>query len=130
LTSEITDVIERRILDIVKRAGKKGILQREIWSKLSIDSRRGHRILKHLEAQGVIERIPITYRGRRTYIVKPTPKLFASIKIPEELAEIPCFFCKLLPRCSSGHMNPLDCDKFSRWLNNLTKAGVSVEVTM
>ena len=128
MTEEIADVIERRILDVIKKAGEKGILQREIWSKISIDSRRGHRILKHLEAQGVIERIPITYRGRRTYIVKPTAKLFMAIKIPPELEEVPCFLCKLLPRCSSGHTNPLDCEKFSSWLKALAKSGLELEV--
>jgi len=51
-----------------------------------------------------------------------------AIKIPPELEEVPCFLCKLLPRCSSGHTNPLDCEKFSSWLKALAKSGLELEV--
>jgi len=128
LSKEIADVIERRILDVVRKAGEKGILQREIWAKLSIDSRKGHRILKHLEAQGYIERIPVTYRGRRTYIVKPTSKLFAVVRIPPVLEEIPCFYCEHLPHCSSGYRDPLSCEKFIAWLKASKTVRASVGV--
>ncbi len=128
--SEITDVIERRILEVVKEAGPEGIIQREIWVKLSIDSRRGHRILKYLEAQGYIKREPITYRGRKTYLVKPASKLFQRIELPPELDSIPCFYCEHLSQCSGGYRSPLECKKLYSWLYGKEKAeAAEVEVT-
>ncbi|RLE96084.1 MAG: transcription factor TFIIIC [Thermoprotei archaeon] len=128
LSGEISDIIERKILEIIKKAGKEGILQREIWHKIDLDSRRGHKILRRLEAQGYIVREPVIHKGRKTYIVRPAARLFIKFRLPPELDDVPCFYCEFLPQCYEGYRNPLECEKLKNWLEAPFTAQLKVEL--
>ena len=108
--------IEKRILDLVSASGEAGILQRDVWHLLKLDSRKGSRIVKRLEQMGLVTREVIVHRGRRMYLLKPTLKLLRSPKLSPLLGEIPCFYCPLLLNCFNNERHPLICEKLDRWL--------------
>ncbi len=115
--SDLANLIERKILEVVRESGKKGILQREIWKILGLDSRNGARIIRRLEQQGFVTRDTVTYKGRKTYMVFATKKALTPLKIPDEVKEIPCFSCEKLERCGEGAgINPITCKKLNNWL--------------
>lgn len=118
VTESMSDIIERQILDIVKSAGDKGVLQRDIWNMVKIDSRRGIKIIKRLERYGLITRESYIYKGRKTYILRPTSKVFKEITLPVFLDSIPCFFCPLVLKCSSGDISTSQCQELDRWLES------------
>jgi len=107
--------LERRVLEIVRAAGDAGILQKEVWHLLNIDSRRGSRIVKRLEQMGLIQREVVVHRGRKVYLLKPTPKLRRMLTLPEELDEIPCFYCPVLTTCGEPS-KILSCERLHKWL--------------
>ncbi len=104
------EALERRILDILKKAGEKGILQRDLWGILNVDSRRGIKVIRRLERMGLIKREACTYKGRKTYILRPTPKAYHKVELPPFLDEIPCFYCPRLQRCSRGDLPVETCE--------------------
>ncbi len=107
--------LEWRVLEAVAAAGEAGILQKDIWRLLNIDSRKGSRIIKRLERMGLVAREEVVHRGRKMYLLKPTPKLKGMPKIPDELDRIPCFYCPLLISC--GELTKiLSCERMERWL--------------
>ncbi|RLF06255.1 MAG: transcription factor TFIIIC [Thermoprotei archaeon] len=108
--------LERKILDIVAASGEAGILQRDIWHLLNIDSRRGSRIVKRLERMGFLTREVVVHKGRRMYLLKPTPKLLLVPKLPPVLDEIPCFYCPHLLSCSGEASRVLNCERLEKWL--------------
>ena len=108
--------LERKILDIVAASGEAGILQRDIWHLLNIDGRRGSRIVKRLERMGFLTREVVVHKGRRMYLLKPTPKLLLVPKLPSVLDEIPCFYCPHLLSCSGEASRVLNCEKLEKWL--------------
>ncbi len=110
------EIIERKIIDLVRKAGEKGVIQRELWKELGIDSRRGIRIIRRLEQQGIIKREELYYRGRKTYILKPAIMMKAKVVLKPILDEIPCFYCPFLLKCGSGEINPIQCEKLNEWL--------------
>jgi len=116
LTETVSEIVEKEILDIVKNAGDKGILQREIWGKIKIDSRRGIKIIKRLEKRGLLTREEYMYKGRKTYLLKPTSKAFKKVRLSEFLEDIPCFFCPYLYKCGSGEFHPAHCKLLDKWL--------------
>jgi DNA-binding MarR family transcriptional regulator len=107
--------LERRILEILREAGDNGILQREIWKKLDLDSRKGLKILRKLEAQGLLVKDQVTYKGRKTYILRLARK-HEEIKLPDFLDNIPCFYCPYLQKCASGEREIYSCPKLQEWL--------------
>jgi DNA-binding MarR family transcriptional regulator len=107
--------LERRIIEILKEAKGDGILQREIWKKLDLDSRKGLKLLRKLEAQGLIIREQVTYKGRKTYILK-LAKIHEEVYLPEFLERIPCFYCPYLQKCASGERDIYSCPKLQEWL--------------
>lgn len=110
--------LEKKAFDLIKKAGKKGILQSELWHILGIDSREGSRIALKLLKRGLIEREPVTHNGKRTYrlYIKKTEDVTAKIKL-NGIIEIPCFTCPLYTRCSEGgYINPATCDRLNEWI--------------
>jgi len=107
---------EKMIIELVKNAGDEGVVQRELWKKIGLDSRRGIKIIRKLEQQGVISREEIVYKGRKTYILKPATMMRAQIEIPSFLDEIPCVFCPDLPRCESNLENVANCEILNKWI--------------
>jgi len=113
--------IEKEIINLVKNAGDEGIIQRELWKKIGLDSRRGIKILRRLEQQGIISRTEIIYKGRKTYILKPASMMKAQIVIPEFLDDVPCMFCPNLSRCESGAQSIADCEILNKWIEEKKK---------
>lgn len=112
-----TAAIERRILEAVREAGDKGILQRELWRVVGIDSRNGARIVRRLEQRGFLVREAVMYKGRRTYVVRLTKKALTPIVLDPVLVSIPCFTCPMLSRCGEGApTSPVKCERLNRWL--------------
>lgn len=112
------ELLLRKVLETIRNEGEKGILQKELWKKLGLDSRKGLKIIKRLEEQGLIEREQIVQRGRKTYVVRATHKLKKEIELPEFLDELPCFYCPNLSRCASGEIDFLSCPALKRWLES------------
>jgi len=112
------EVLERKTLEIVREAGEKGVLQKDLWKKLGLDSRKGLKIVRKLEEQGLILREQVVLRGRKTYVIRPATPLQKETTIPDFLEEIPCFFCPNLARCASGEVDFLECPILRRWLTN------------
>ncbi|ABL77779.1 helix-turn-helix transcriptional regulator [Thermofilum pendens] len=108
--------LERRVLELLREAGEKGVLQRELWKKLDVDSRKGLKILRKLESQGLIAKEQVVYKGRKTYVLK-LAKEAEEVQIPGFLEEIPCFFCPFLHKCASGERDIYSCAILQEWLN-------------
>lgn len=106
--------LERRLLELVSAAGEAGILQRDVWHLLNIDSRKGSRIIKRLEKMGLIARETVVHKGRRVYLLKPTKRLRVMPRLPDELEEIPCFYCPLLISCGDPS-KILNCERMAKW---------------
>ena len=68
------DILEKRSLDLIFKAGDDGILQTDLWKKLSMSSREGSRICVRLESWGLIRRDKILCEGRWTYRIMSTRK--------------------------------------------------------
>ncbi len=108
--------IEKKIIELVREAGEEGIIQRELWKIIGLDSRRGVRIIRRLEQQGIISRSEIIYKGRKTYILRPSIMMKAKTVIPDYLDDIPCIFCPDLPRCASGERSVTSCPRLNEWI--------------
>lgn len=113
----LSNDLERKILEIVRESGEKGILQRDLWKILGIDSRNGSRVIRRLEQRGYLTREAVMYKGRKTYIVRATQKALTPLVIDELLKSIPCFTCEYLEKCGEGaEINPTKCDKINKWI--------------
>jgi len=115
--NSVPEILERKLLKLLSEIGDEGILQKELWKKLNIDSRKGIKIVRRLERQGLLTRKSVIYRGRKTYIVKLSPKYYVKKTIPNDVMEVPCFFCSLLEDCGERiSVNPINCPKLNAWL--------------
>jgi len=115
--SERTSNIERKILRALEKAGEKGVIQRELWGMLGVDSRSGARIVARLERMGLVKRKRIMYKGKATYLLKIHEEAKIEMKILEEIKEIPCFTCQYLDICGEGgSVTPEKCMKLLQWL--------------
>ncbi|AKG39448.1 hypothetical protein MA03_08110 [Infirmifilum uzonense] len=112
------DLLLKKVLETIVNEGDSGILQKELWKKLGLDSRKGLKIIKRLEEQGLIEREQVIQRGRKTYIVRAAHRARKEIELPAFLDEIPCFYCPNLARCASGEVDFLSCPLLKRWLES------------
>ncbi|MEM4435064.1 MAG: hypothetical protein QXP10_03200, partial [Sulfolobales archaeon] len=63
---------EERVLEIIRESTKKsgGIVQSELWRILGIDSREGSKLIARLMRKGLLMREAITYKGKKTYILR------------------------------------------------------------
>lgn len=119
------DEVERKIINIVEKAGEKGLIQRELWNMLGLDSRSGARIISRLEKRGIVERERTVYKGKLTYLVRVAKKYRERRYISPLLKDIPCFSCENLFRCGEGgEHDPAKCEKLSRWLQEKTSDDV------
>ncbi len=110
--------LEQKAFNLIRKAGKKGILQSELWHRLGIDSREGSRIALKLLKRGLIGREPVTHNGKRTYrlYIKKVKEVTERIKL-NGVIDIPCFTCPLYSKCSEGsYINPSTCVKLTEWI--------------
>lgn len=111
------EALEKKVYEAILEAGDTGIMQRDLWKKVGVDSRMGMRILRRLERQGLITREEIVYKGRRSYLVRAVPSTERELQLPDFLDDIPCFYCSDLRRCAYGERDILSCPLIQRWLN-------------
>ena len=114
---------EQDVLRIVMELGDLGILQSELWKKLTADSREGSRAILRLERKGLIARKKELHEGRWTYRVF-AKRRYSTI---DSIVDIPCAFCDLTRACSQGWlMNPNKCENLTRWLQTLAASAKAV----
>jgi hypothetical protein len=108
---------EQDVLRIVMELGDMGILQSELWKKLTADSREGSRAILRLEKKGLIARKKELHEGRWTYRVF-AKRRYSTI---DSIVDIPCAFCDLVGNCpQSWIMNPNKCEHLTKWLQSHT----------
>jgi len=109
--------LEHKTLQFIVSAGAEGLLQSELWHKVSASSREGSRISIKLENKGLIHRERELHDGRWTY------RLFSK-KRPVSLGSIltcPCLVCESNPRCEvGGSISPNDCERLTEWIMNVS----------
>jgi len=114
-------LMEKRAIEIIKKAGDNGVLQSDLWKILGTDSREGSRIAIRLEKKGIINREPTIHEGKKTYIlriIKRPPKKISIVTVKG----CPCFTCPDLTRCGVGQpINPISCEKLTKWLIEQTQ---------
>ncbi len=83
----------------------EGMLQRELWKELGVDSRKCSRIVKKLEESGLIDRVEFKKEGIKTYLLKAKmqPVHPEDLLAGDEL--IPCIACDL--ECVVDECHPL-----------------------
>lgn len=110
---------EQDVLRIVMELGDMGILQSELWKKLTADSREGSRAILRLERKGLIARKKELHDGRWTYRVF-AKRRYSTI---DSIVDIPCAFCDLIGNCpQSWIMNPNKCEHLTEWLQSQATA--------
>jgi len=112
---KITEDLYAKALEIIRKAGPQGILQRDLWKSLNVSSREGSRIALALEKRGLIIREPVTQECWKTFrLVAISNDLRVSL---ETVEGCPCFSCMNLSRCGSGQqISPENCEDLTEWL--------------
>lgn len=109
--------IESMAMEMIQKAGEKGLLQVDLLKKLGMDNRSGAKLISGLEEQGLIRRSKELYRGKWTHRIGQT-----AAKIPVVTwgdMDCPCFFCNDSGRCGLGNMiSPSSCSDLSGWLKS------------
>jgi DNA-binding MarR family transcriptional regulator len=114
------------------------VVQSTIPSKTKLNPKLVSKVINKLEKMGLIERTPIMYNKRKTYIIKPNIEAavkalkeigedFINIEdIIEEIIAIPCIRCPHTEKCyEGGFYDPLFCplltDYIEKKINNSNK---------
>jgi len=69
LSRRLSD-LEKRIIEVLESVGEEGVIQRELWNLLGVDSRSGMRVVARLERRGLLTRKRIYHKGKATYLLK------------------------------------------------------------
>ncbi|MEL9997333.1 MAG: hypothetical protein QXH99_02435 [Sulfolobales archaeon] len=121
----VKEGLEDKVLEIIKSSGEEGVVQSELWGQLNIDSREGSKIVMKLVKSGLVSRVPVVYKGRKTYKLVYVSKQPNSTQLVVKLnpvMTIPCFLCKDLDKCGLGsYFNPLICNKLTTYLLERSK---------
>jgi hypothetical protein len=101
------------VYKLVVEHGKNGVLQSELWKKLSLTSRDGSRLAIRLEKRGMVKREKVLDGGRWTYRLTPL-RLPAQIK---SIEQFPCITCGSEAKCSpTGVISPYMCMELEKWV--------------
>lgn len=106
---------ERKAFWLILDAGDEGLLQVEMWRRLSLNDREGSRIALKFEKMGFVERQRVSLGGGRwTYRL-------ISLKKPvtiDSIRDCPCAACNEIERCIPGrHVSPVNCPILTDWIN-------------
>ena len=109
-------------LQLIVNTGDHGVLQSELWRKLSASSREGSRIALKLENKGFIRRERELFGGRWTYRLYPK-KRPTSIN---SIIDCPCLMCPEAFRCGAwSSISPNKCEKLTDWILRLMQNGTN-----
>lgn len=102
-----------RVYKLVVEHGKEGVLQSELWKKLSLTSRDGSRLAIRLEKRGMVKREKVLDGGRWTYKLTP-------LRLPVQIKSIeqaPCITCLQEKKCApTGLISPSTCAQLETWV--------------
>jgi hypothetical protein len=111
--------LEYKVLQIIKDQGTEGILQSQLWKKISASSREGSRVSLRLEKAHLIDRKRELHEGKWTYRLIAKKR---AVKV-DSLLNFICAFCVEQERCGlGGTISPVTCEVLSRWLLEKTMA--------
>ncbi|ADV64569.1 putative transcriptional regulator, AsnC family [Desulfurococcus mucosus DSM 2162] len=123
---------------LLKHSGQE-IYQSQLSKELGVDPKVVSRILIKLEKAGVVERTPVTYEGRKTFLVKPVrDKLVKAMEDSgidpytlreafDTVADIPCVKCPYIYKCyEGGYYDPATC----QWLTEYLKTKAAAPRTL
>ena len=117
--------LENKALEIVKKSGKKGVLQSELWKMLGLDSREGSRLVLRLVKKGLLSRTQVMVNGRKTYRLfyrekkEVVPKVVISAR---SIIDIPCASCPYIDVCEiGGFYDPRQCPLLEAWIDSQIK---------
>ncbi|WP_440059871.1 MarR family transcriptional regulator [Thermogladius sp. 4427co] len=130
--------IDEKILEFLIENEGRDIIQSEISKTLGLNSKEVSRVIKKLEDEGLIQREPLVYKGRRTYRIivnihniteQGKTSLYATIvkrklveNIVQEVVEIPCVYCPYINRCyEGGFYDPTNCQFINEWFKTRIK---------
>jgi len=109
-------------LQLIVNTGDHGVLQSELWRKLSASSREGSRIALKLENKGFIRRERELFSGRWTYRLYPKRRP-TSIN---SIVDCPCLLCPEAFRCGAwSSISPNKCEKLTEWILSLMQNGTN-----
>jgi len=120
--------LEKKAYELIKKAGKKGIYQNDLWRQLNINSRDASRVVSKLLKKKLIIRKPAVNRGRRTYLLllapqkrKKKPKkqkiVFLTRIDIRPFLDIPCVRCPFIDKCyPRGFYDPTNCSWIEEWI--------------
>ncbi len=106
--------LEYKVLQIIKAAGEKGILQSQLWKKINATSREGSRISSKLERSDLVNRCRELHNGKWTYrlVAKKSAMSINSI------IDLPCAFCPDQEKCGLGSdLSPITCERLLEWIS-------------
>lgn len=116
-TLGVSSNIESLAIEIIQKAGEKGLLQLDLLKKLGADNRRGNKLIAGLEEQGLIKKSKELYRGKWTYRIGPIASKIPVVTWGD--MDCPCFFCNDSGRCGLGNVvSPSHCSDLSGWLRS------------
>ena len=110
------DDLEYKALHFIVNTRSQGVLQSNLWRKLSASSREGSRIALKLERKGLIKREKELFGGRWTYRLysKRRPASINSI------IACPCLMCPNDARCGAwSNISPCECERLTEWILDL-----------
>ena len=106
--------VERKALKLILEAGKKGVLQTELWKLLDISDREASRIAKKFEEKGKVCREKVLNNGRWTYKIYAMKK-YVTIN---SIEECPCLVCPDMEKCHiGGTKDPATCLEMTAWID-------------
>lgn len=102
-----------KIRGLVTEGGNEGVLQRDLWKMLGLDSRDCSRLVVRLERRGMIRREKMLDGDRWTYKLTPL-QMPANVK---SIERCPCTTCPYNSKCSlTGVISPLCCPWITEWV--------------
>jgi len=105
--------LESHALRLIVEKGDEGILQSELWKKLSVSSREVSRLSLRFKRRDLIERRKVLHEGRWTYKLVSKKK---DISI-ESISDCPCLLCDDMEKCTEmGAISSVNCKKLMDWV--------------
>ena len=113
-TSFLDDVMESGTIELLKSAGKQGILLAELVNKMEQPEATILQIIDSLTKNGQVKKIEEKHDGKSTFRV-----IWQGNGESEwdTLEGCPCFICTDIDQCGAGQpTSPWICEKLNKWI--------------
>jgi DNA-binding Lrp family transcriptional regulator len=134
-----SDIAILKLLVKLSRNGEE-VYQSRIPEKAKLNPKAVSKVLKRLEKLGFIERAPVIYNKRKTYIIRlnveAALKALSEVgesyvdieEIMEEILAIPCITCPHSERCyEGGFYDPVFCPLLLKYVEDKLKTHTQSE---